>query len=203
MLRDGADLTQPLTEHETIALACSQRGAMVESSESPYLSGESVNDDLNELKNLIKWVKEVGVKHIIASTGRFKKETLEKIVLRIRESRFVEEAEEVNKNYCYEQQGYYRLPLEKRISFHKRLKEIVEGSGLTYTVCQELAWNRGIDTATLKTCHGVENMYIMMKIDKKFVPLCNLNCVRCSLVSCGNRMLRSFPLKFNKLRIKS
>jgi len=35
MLRDGAGLTQPLTEHETIALACSQKGAMVESSESP------------------------------------------------------------------------------------------------------------------------------------------------------------------------
>jgi len=43
MLRDEAGLTQPLTEHETIALACSQRGAMVESSESPYLSGGSVN----------------------------------------------------------------------------------------------------------------------------------------------------------------
>jgi len=43
MLRDGASLTKPLTEHETIALACSQRGAMVESSESPYLSGENVN----------------------------------------------------------------------------------------------------------------------------------------------------------------
>jgi len=43
MLRDGADLTQPLTGHETIALACSQKGAMVESSESPYLSGENVN----------------------------------------------------------------------------------------------------------------------------------------------------------------
>jgi len=43
MLRDGASLTKPLTEHETIALACSQRGAMVESSESPCLSRESVN----------------------------------------------------------------------------------------------------------------------------------------------------------------
>jgi len=48
MLRDGAGLTQPLTGHETIALACSQRGAMVESSESPYLSGESVKVGLIE-----------------------------------------------------------------------------------------------------------------------------------------------------------
>jgi len=48
MLRDGADLAQPLTEHETIALACSQKGAMVESSESPYLSRESVKTILLE-----------------------------------------------------------------------------------------------------------------------------------------------------------
>jgi len=42
MLRDGAGLTQPLTGHEAIALACSRRGAMAESPESPCLSRGNV-----------------------------------------------------------------------------------------------------------------------------------------------------------------
>lgn len=42
MLRDGAGLTQPLTEREAVPPACSHEAGMAESSESPYFRGRSV-----------------------------------------------------------------------------------------------------------------------------------------------------------------
>ena len=43
MGRDGAELTQPLTPHEGVEVACSPKTPTPEGGESPHLSGGSVN----------------------------------------------------------------------------------------------------------------------------------------------------------------
>jgi len=44
MGRSGADLTQPLTPHEGVEAVCDRQTSTPESGESPYFSGESVNN---------------------------------------------------------------------------------------------------------------------------------------------------------------
>ncbi len=157
----------------------------------PIIFGFS--DDRKELEDLIRWANSAGIRHVICSTGRFKKETFLQVIDRLKKTGYEKEAKEVEKSYEIEK-GYLRVSLENRINFHRWMKELVKSYGMTYSVCQELSWRRGLDSEGLRTCHGVENSVIMKKENGIFKPLCVGTCIRCEEIKCGIERLKKHPL---------
>ncbi len=156
--------------------------------------------DLDEINELIEWASSIGVKHVISSTGRFKQRTLLKIVERLKENGYEEEAKTVSSTYVREVSDYYRIPLKLRIKFHRTLKEMVEKRGMYYSVCQELNWSRGLDSANLPNCEGERN-WIMIRVDNEWRPLCNKSCTLCTNPACNLPQLLDQPLKLSRLRM--
>ncbi|WXG47450.1 MAG: hypothetical protein WED05_12455 [Candidatus Atabeyarchaeum deiterrae] len=144
----------------------------------PIIFGYS--NDHNELTQLLQIAKRIGVKHIITSTTRFDSLGLQAVKDRLLREGMDKSYLQIKESYAREN-GWLRVPREKRERFHKRLKAETERLGMTYAVCMEL--ERSFDSSQLSHCEGSPNSYMMIRTKEgKFKPICNADCVR----SCPN-----------------
>jgi hypothetical protein len=177
----------------------------------------------DKLANLIGTFANAGAKHVTVSTGRLSKkrsvssagcdgastwQRLEHIILE--HSPLL--ARKFSQEYVFEQHwsgGGYRLRKDLRLNLHRRLRELVEASGMTYASCQELSAEES-DTYGIPHCEGIRLPFCVKQPNGKFVPLphCTANChVFCRGLACppcGRPELISFrPLRFHVLCVKA
>jgi hypothetical protein len=115
------------------------------------------------------------------------------------------EAREVRKNYTYED-GWLKVPREKREKFHNNLRKEAERLGLTYSVCMEL--DKSFDSRSITHCEGAPNSHMMIRTrEGKFEPICNSDCIR----SCPNpreppcgasQLAMEYPFNIKTLKIR-
>ncbi|MDY7019078.1 MAG: hypothetical protein SU899_03270 [Chloroflexota bacterium] len=163
-----------------------------------------------------------GAKHIIVSTGRLSKKrsqladcegasTWQRIYQVIcNQSPLV--AEKFKREYIYEAHwsgGGYRLRRDLRLSFHHKLRELVEAKGMTYATCQELSTEES-DSSGIPHCESLPLPFARKQDDGKFKPIpgCTANChVSCRGVSnppCNQaELINCEPLRFSRLCFKS
>lgn len=178
------------------AEAFSKEGMYVVLRADPIIYG--FTSDFEELRRLLLRAKEAGVKWVVCSTGRFRNDTLLRLIKRLKDAGYEKEAEVVKNSYVEEESGFYRLPVKLRLKFHKVMKVLTESLGLGYSVCQELGWRRGLDTQAI--CCGSERGWIMVKRGGRWEPLCNRSCALCITASCGFPELLGQPINILKLR---
>jgi DNA repair photolyase len=145
----------------------------------PIIFGYTDNHD--EVFRLLQAAKEVGVRHIIASTTRFDRQGIQAVRDRLAKEGLEKTFQKVKENYTSEK-GWLRVPIERREEFHRRLKLETEKLGMTYAVCTEL--DRSYDSQSIPHCEGSPNSYMMMRNSEgKFRPICHADCIR----SCPNQ----------------
>jgi DNA repair photolyase len=94
-------------------------------------------NDWGKLREQLRIGRDVGVRHIICSTGRLGRSTLKSVPEALEKAGFEREAQTVRESYVFTK-GFWFLPLEKRAMFHTQMREQVESLGMTYSVCGEL-----------------------------------------------------------------
>lgn len=172
-----------------------------------------------EVARLVDIFASTGARHVTVSTGRLSKrrppalsgsedasswQRIWQVIHRYSPAA----ARVFEEEYVYERHwsgGGYRLRKDLRLALHHRLRELVQGRGMTYASCQELASEES-DSAGLPHCEGIALPFCRKQADGRFAPIpnCTANChVSCrSLPSppCGRAELVSFrPLSFRKL----
>jgi DNA repair photolyase len=164
----------------------------------------------------------IGARHITASTGRLSRRrspsaghegtSIWQRIYKVIYSQSLPAAEKFEKEYTYEAHwagGGYRLRRDLRLSFHRKLKELVEARGMTYATCQELSAEES-DSRGIPNCEGLPLPFARKQADGRFkpVPDCTANChVSCRGLSkppCGQAELISYePLRLKKLCFES
>ena len=176
----------------------------------------------DKIANLIDTFASIGARHIIVSTGRLSKRrstssnyrgtsTWQRVYEAIH-NQSVLAAKKFEQEYVYEVHwagGGYRLRKDMRVSFHHKLRRLVEARGMTYSICQELSAEEG-DSPGIPNCEGLPLSFSRKQADGTFkiIPGCTANChVSCwglSDPSCGQTNLIGFePLRIAKLRFES
>jgi DNA repair photolyase len=177
---------------------------------------------LGKIAGLVDVFAAVGAKHVIASTGRLSRrrsaladhevtsiwQRIYKVIYRqspLAASRFEQE-------YVYEAHwsgGGYRLRRDLRLSFHRRVKELVETRGMTYATCQELSAEE-TDSRGIPHCEGLPVPFARRQADGRFEPIrgctanCHVSCRGLSKPPCGQCELMSCePVRLKKLNFES
>jgi len=144
---------EPYAPPPTRRLRClenlAKAGIPVSARIDPIIPG--LNDNPQELKELVTILKEVGVRHIVASTYKAKPDSLKRLI-----TVFPDMALKWRRLYRIEGQwmeGYWYLNLNERLHLLKPVLEEAERQGLTYATCREgLAGNPQYFKAP--TCDG-------------------------------------------------
>jgi DNA repair photolyase len=168
----------------------------------------------------------INARHVIASTGRLSRrrspsashedtspdtsgwQRIHKVIY----SQSPLAAEKFEQEYSYEAHwsgGGYRLRRDLRLSFHRKVKELVEARGMTYATCQELSAEES-DSRGIPHCEGLPLPFTRKQADGRFkaIPGCTANChVSCRGLSrppCGQaQLISSQPLRLRKLCFES
>jgi len=172
-----------------------------------------------KIAGLIDIFAAIGVKHVIASTGRLSRKrypstgyegtSIWQRIYKVIYSQSPLAAEKFEQEYIYETHwsgGGYRLLRDLRLGFHRKVKELVEARGMTYATCQELS-ARESDSSGIPHCEGLPLPFARKQADGRFkpVPGCTANChVSCRGLSnppCGQpEPISCEPLRLKKLR---
>lgn len=160
----------------------------------------------------------IGVKHIIAGTGRLSKRRAPlaghegtstwQRVYRAIYSQSPLAARRFEQEYVYEAHwsgGGYRLRRDLRLRFHHQMKELVEATGMTYASCQEASAAES-DSPGIPHCEGLPIPFARKQTNGRFksIPACTANChVSCQKSSnpnCGQAaLISSAPLRLKQL----
>jgi len=163
----------------------------------------------------------VGAKHVTAGTGRLSRKrspsggyegtsTWQRIY-KVLYSQSPQAAKQFEQEYIYEAHwsgGGYRLQMNLRLGFHRKVKELVEARGMTYATCQELSAGES-DSPGIPHCEGLPLPFTRKQADGRFKPIpgctanCHVSCRGLSSPPCGQVELISFePLRIKKLRFE-
>jgi DNA repair photolyase len=180
------------------------------------LHGDSWFEKIEELLDVFA---AAGARHIIASTGRLSRKrapsgghegtSIWQRLYKVIYSQSALAAKKFEQEYSYEAHwsgGGYRLRKDLRLSFHRKVKELVEASGMTYATCQELSAEES-DSPGIPHCEGLPVPFTLKQADGTFKPVpgctasCHVSCRGLSNPPCGQGELISCePLRFRKLR---
>ena len=175
-----------------------------------------------KIAGLIDVFAAMGAKHVTASTGRLSRRrspsgyhegtSIWQRIYKVIYSQSPLAAGKFEQEYIYEAHwsgGGYRLRRDLRLSFHRKVKELVEDRGMTYATCQELPAGES-DSPGIPHCEGLPLPFARKQADGRFkpVPGCTANChVSCRGLAdppCRQAGLISFePLRLKKLRFES
>lgn len=140
-----------------------------------------------QIENLIHTFARTGAKHIVGSTGRLSQKqsypgetSLWQKVREVIRRHSTEAARRFTREYGYERGGTsqgYLLRKDLRLEFHRKVRAIVEESGLTYATCQELSAGES-DSAGLPHCQRFLLPFARKQPDGRFKPIagCTANC---------------------------
>jgi len=163
-----------------------------------------------------------GAKHITASTGRLSKKRFPSAghsnisgwqrIYNVIYSQSPLAAKRFEQEYVYERHwsgGGYRLRLDLRRDFHRKVKKVVEHRGMTYATCQELPAHES-DSRAIPHCEGLAVPFARKQADGRFKPIpgctanCHASCRDLSHPPCGHAELISYePLRLEKLCLES
>jgi DNA repair photolyase len=163
-----------------------------------------------------------GAKHITAGTGRLSKKrspsgshkgtSIWQRIYKVIHSQSPLAAEKFEREYIYEAHwsgGGYRLRKDLRLDFHRKVKELVEATDMTYATCQELSAAES-DSRGIPHCEGLPLPFARKQTDGKFKPVtgctanCHVSCRGLSRPPCGQvELITSEPLHLRKLRLES
>jgi DNA repair photolyase len=177
---------------------------------------------LEKIAELLDVFAAMGAKHVIASTGRLSKkrgpsagyegtgpntsvwQRVDKVIY----SQSPLAAKKFEQEYIYEVHwsgGGYRLRRDLRVSFHRKVKDLVEARGMTYATCQELPAEES-DSRGIPHCEGLPLPFARRQADGGFKPIpgctanCHISCRGLPKPPCGQARLISFePLRLRKL----
>ena len=154
------------------------------------------NSWFQQIEGLVGAFASTGAKHIICSTGRLSKKpypygagtSLWQKMLEIIRANSAAAAGRFEREYGYERGGTsqgYLLRRGLRLEFHRRLRTLVEDSGMTYTTCQELSAEES-DSPGLPHCERFLLPFARKQEDGRFrvIDDCTANCH----VSCRHRL---------------
>jgi DNA repair photolyase len=171
--------SSPISERIETLRIFAEKGFFTVMRIDPIIFGYT--DDYNEVTQLLRIAKGIGVKHIITSTTRFDPSGMQAVKDRLLKEGMDGSYQQIKESYTSEN-GWLRVPREKRENFHRRLKVQTERLGMTYAVCMEL--DRSFDSSSILHCEGSPNSFMMMRTkDGEFKPICNADCIR----SCPNQ----------------
>jgi DNA repair photolyase len=177
---------------------------------------------LGKIAGLVDVFAAVGAKHVIASTGRLSRRrsaladhegtSIWQRIYKVIYSQSPLAASRFEQEYVYEAHwsgGGYRLRRDLRLSFHRRVKELVEARGMTYATCQELSAEE-TDSRGIPHCEGLPVPFARRQADGRFEPIrgctanCHVSCRELSTPPCGQCELMSCePLRLKKLNFES
>jgi len=177
------------------------------------------NSWFSKIAELIDVFASTGAKHIISSTGKLSKKRSQlggykststwQRVYKVIHSQSPRAAKIFEQEYVYEANwsgGGYRLRKDLRLSFHHKIRELVEAKGMTYATCQELSAEES-DSRGIPHCEGLPLPFAKKQANGKFKPIpgCIANCwVSCRglpMLPCGQPELISYkPLTLSSLR---
>lgn len=174
---------------------------------------------IEQVDGLVDVFAAAGAKHVIASTGRLSRrrsalDNCERTSMweRIYEVVYRQSplaANRLEQEYVYEPHwsgGGYRLRRDLRLSFHRKARELVEATGMTYATCQELSAEDS-DSRDIPHCEGLSLPFTRSQADGRFEPIggctanCHVSCQGLSSPPCGHSELISCqPLRLKRLR---
>ncbi len=179
------------------------------------------------LRWLLETLHEVGVRHVITSTGRLRRHVPKRGENEATQSLFdrvgavIAAASEVEYRRFVDDYTYARSPGcsagyflhgERALRFHRRLRKAAEAIGLTYATCLEphcLHTDETCDSDGLVSCEGGALPFTRKGADGRFHPIagCTGNCLRCSTGDsdhnppCGRPTLRD-PRPFTRAMLR-
>jgi DNA repair photolyase len=159
-----------------------------------------------------------GARHVTASTGRLSKRrapsgghegtSMWQRIYKVIDSQSPLAAKKFEQEYSYEAHwsgGGYRLRRDLRLSFHRKVKELVEARGMTYATCQELSAGES-DSPGIPHCEGLPLPFARKRADGRFKPVpgctanCHISCRGLPNPACGQAELVSCePLRIRDL----
>jgi DNA repair photolyase len=159
-----------------------------------------------EIESLIRAFASAGSRHVVSSTGTLKKrpasfhwgktssfERIRKVV----ETFSRAEADSFSAQYIWDQKYTsrgYRLGHGERLEFHRFLRGLCAGLGMTYAVCLELL-SEEADSSGLPGCGGFRLPFVRKGPDGRFREIegCSGNCLQCQppVPPCGRNEFRS------------
>ena len=163
-----------------------------------------------------------GAKHVIASTGKLSKKrspsgsyestSIWQRIYKIVHSQSPLAAKKFEQDYIYEAHwsgGGYRLRKDLRLSFHRRVKKLIEARDMTYATCQELSAEES-DSRGIPHCEGLPLPFARKQADGRFKSItgctanCHVSCLGLSKPPCGQaELITSEPLRLKKLCLDS
>ncbi|HEY83149.1 MAG TPA: hypothetical protein G4O01_07695 [Dehalococcoidia bacterium] len=169
-----------------------------------------------EIERLIYTFAGAGAKHIVCSTGRLSRKqaptyglSLWERVYLVIQRHSAQAAKRFAQEYRYERSGTsqgYLLRRDLRIEFHRRLKALVEASGMTYATCQELSAEES-DSPGLAHCERFLLPFARKQPDGRFKAIagctanCHVSCRHLTFPPCGQPGLISpAPFKIRYLK---
>jgi DNA repair photolyase len=178
------------------------------------------NSWFSRIAELIDIFASTGAKHVITSTGKLSKKrspgykgtSIWQRVYQVIYNQSPLAAEIFEQEHVYETHwsgGGYRLRKDLRLSFHHKLRELVESKGMTYATCQELSAEES-DSKGIPTCEGLPLPFARKQADGKFKPIpgctanCHVSCRGLTMPPCGHpELIRCEPLRLTKLCFES
>ena len=174
---------------------------------------------LGKIAGLVDIFGTAGAKHVTASTGRLSRRrsalanhegtSIWQRIYEVIYSQSPLTARRFEQEYVYEAHwsgGGYRLRRDLRLSFHRRVKELVEARGMTYATCQELSAEES-DSQGIPHCEGLSVPFGRKQADGRFKPIrgctanCHVSCRGLSTPPCGqSELVCCEPLRLSKLR---
>jgi len=171
-----------------------------------------------QVEDLIQAFANTGTKHIVCSTGRLSKKSaypygtstsLWERVRQVIQRHSSEAVRRFEREYCYERGGTsqgYLLRRDLRLEFHRRLKALVEESGMTYATCQELSAEES-DSSGLPHCERFLLPFARKQADGRFKTIegctanCHVSCRHLVYPPCGQpELVSSKPFKISYLK---
>ena len=172
-----------------------------------------------QIAGLLDVFAAAGARHVVASTGRLSKKrspsgnhegtSMWQRIYEVIHSQSPLVGKKFEQEYIYEAHwsgGGYRLRKDLRLSFHRKVKELVEARGMTYATCQELSAEES-DSQNIPHCERLPVPFTRKQADGRFKPVlgctanCHISCQGLSAPPCGQSELASCePLRIRKLR---
>ncbi|MFH1382329.1 MAG: hypothetical protein ABIH70_05485 [Chloroflexota bacterium] len=168
------------------------------------------------IEKLIEIFATAGAKHIVCSTGRLSKtappgggSSLWQRIYAVIEKQSKEVARCFEREYGYERGGTsqgYLWRHDLRLAFHRKLREVVEASGMTYATCQELSALES-DSPGLSHCERFLLPFARKQSNGRFQPIegctanCHVSCHDYGLPPCGQpKLITPQPYKLSYLK---
>lgn len=171
-----------------------------------------------QVADLIRTFASTGTKHIVCSTGRLSKKSaypygtstsLWERMWQVIQRHSSEAARRFEREYGYERGGTsqgYLLRRDLRLEFHRRLKVLVEETGMTYATCQELSAEES-DSSGLPHCERFLLPFARKQADGRFKAIegctanCHISCCHLSHPPCGQpKLVSPRPFKISYLK---